>query len=102
MSAEAIHTHYTEVAHLGSFWGAVFSFMELQEAEGRHVVAALMTDCIMTDAILSHGDAAEFEPRATPLQEQAFQALQTFLVDPALTPAGLRVGFEAVWVTASR
>jgi hypothetical protein len=100
VAAVAMQTPYTTVAHLASFWRAVFSLTELQAVEGRRAVAALMTDCIITDAVLSHGQEAAFEPRTTALQEQAFQALQAFVGDPGLTRETRTICLEAVWVTA--
>ena len=59
--AEQVKTAYSAVEHLGSFWEAVFHFIALKEAEGQHVAADLMTECVATRISLANvGNEGEF------------------------------------------
>ena len=99
--AEQVKTSYSAVEHLDSFWEAVFNFIALKEAEGQHVAADLMTECVATRiALATVGNEGEFMTLTSVLQERAFQSLWAFLDDPALTPEGRNVSLEAVWETA--
>lgn len=101
MAAKKIKTSYSAVAHLDSFWEAVFTFVAVKEAEGKRVASALMTECVATRIALSHlGTEGECMALTSGVQEKAFQSLWAFLEDPALTPEGRDVAVEAVWETA--
>ena len=101
MSAEKIKTSYSAIAHLDSFWAAVFHFIALKEAEGKQVASDLMTECVATRIALANvGNEDEGMTRTSALQEKACQSLWAFLDDPALTPEGRDISLEAVWETA--
>jgi hypothetical protein len=101
MSTKKIKTSYLAVAHLDSFWDAVFTFIALREAEGKQVASSLMTNCVAIGAALSGlGNESEVIPLTSALQEQAFHSLWAYLEDPALTPEGRDISLEAVWETA--
>jgi len=89
MSTKKIKTSYSAVEHLESFWDAVFTFIAVQEVEGKQVASALMTDCVATGAALSDsGNEGEVIQLTSALQEKAFHSLWAYLEDPALTPEG--------------
>jgi len=101
MAVKEIKTSYSAVAHLDSFWEAVFNFIAVKEVEGEQVASDLMTECVATGAALSNvGTEREVILLTSALQEKAFQSLWAFLEDPALTPEGRDVSLEAVWETA--